>query len=81
MAAVNYYIGYKRGATAEGNVSVGTSSAGTAVDVEVRLQINNGSSNTGLTRLDARLQMEQIIRLMNSNSIQFPPAGTDLPAL
>ena len=83
MAAVNYYIGFKRGSSAsEGDtINVGTSSAGTAADVEVRVQINNGSNATGITRLDVNLLVEKFLRLMNSNSIQFPPVGTDLPAL
>jgi hypothetical protein len=80
---VNYYIGYKRGSSAaEGDtVDVGTTTGGTAVDVEVRIQIDNGTSTTGITRLDVRLLLEKIIRLMNSNSLQFPPVGTDLPKL
>jgi len=61
MAAVNYYLGLKRGAPMNvHNVAAGTSSAGTAADVEVRIQINDGSNATGITRLDAMKLLEII---------------------
>ena len=49
---VNYYIGIARG-NDQINVdqlTVGTATAGASVDIEVRIQINNG---TGLTNLNA----------------------------
>lgn len=59
MAAVNYYIGVKRGAPLSINsVTAGTSSAGTAVDVELRMQINDGANATGLRRKEALLALE-----------------------
>lgn len=82
MAAVNYYLGLKRGASAnEGNVIPGLSSGGTAADVEVRIQINDGSNATNITKLDVDLLLETIERYIASNGIQVPPAGTDLPPL
>ena len=59
MAAVNYYLGLKRGAPFNVNgVSAATTSAGTAADVEVRIQINDGSNATGITRLDVQKLLE-----------------------
>ena len=61
MAALNYYLGFQRGAN--GNpylVTAGTSPAGTSVDVEVNIQINNGTSATGITCLDVRKILDTI---------------------
>jgi hypothetical protein len=81
MAALNYYLGLKRGASNNpGNVVSGTTSGGTAADVEVRMQINNGSSGTGLTRKDVILLLEQIEEFIEQGGITGQ-AGANLPAL
>lgn len=77
---VNYYIGLKRGANSYADtVTVGTTTAGTAVDVEVRMQIDNGTGVTGLTRKD----VVKILDLLEKYVIQggFDFKGTNLPAL
>jgi len=59
MAAVNYYLGLKRGAPFNvHNVAAALTSAGTAADVEVRIQINDGATATGITRLDVMKLLE-----------------------
>ncbi len=81
MAAVNYYLGLKRGASNNpGNVVAGTSSGGTAADVEVRIQINNGSTATGITRRDTILLLEAIQDYIEQGGITGS-AGANLPAL
>jgi hypothetical protein len=80
MAALNYYIGIKRnGPLNVTGVSAGTSTAGTAVDVEVRLQINDGSNATGLTRLDAVKALEVLEAFIESGGNNHD--GANLPAL
>jgi hypothetical protein len=61
MAAVNYYLGLKRGAPFNvHNVAAALTSAGTAADVELRIQINDGATATGITRLDVQKLLEII---------------------
>lgn len=80
MAALNYYLGLQRGAANNPNLVVaGTASAGTAVDVEVRLQINNGSNATGLTKKDAVILMDVLEDFINSNGTNH--GGANLPAI
>ena len=80
MAALNYYLGLSRGSNNNiFNVTAGTSSAGTAVDVEVNIQINNGSNATGITSLDVVLLLNTIVDYLNSSGLNH--AGADLPAL
>jgi len=82
MAALNYYLGLKRGADNHlGNVVAGTSSSGTAVDVEVNIQINNGSNATGITRLDVNLLLRQILEYIDSGALNNGTLGADLPGL
>lgn len=79
MAAVNNYLGLLRGASNNiGNVVVGTASAGTATDVEVRIQINNGTNATGITTLDVELLLNTIRDYINSNGVTGN-AGAELP--
>lgn len=79
MAAVNYYIGVKRGAPLNANnVVAGTSSAGTAVDVELRMQINDGSNATGLIRKDVQNAIKVLEAFLesggnNHNGQNLPP--------
>lgn len=80
MAAVNYYLGVKRGAPLNvNNVVAGSATAGTAVDIEVRLQINDGSNATGLTRKDAQIALEIIEAFIESGGVNHN--GQNLPAL
>jgi hypothetical protein len=80
MAAVNYYLGLKRGAEFKKDLVVaGTTTSGTAVDVEVRLQINDGSNDTNLTRLDSVLILEIIEAFIEAGGLNA--AGANLPVL
>ena len=61
MAAVNYYLGLKRGASMNlDQVVAATTTSGTAVDVEVRIQINDGTNATNITILDTYKLLEII---------------------
>lgn len=78
MAAVNYYIGVKRGAPLSLNAVVaGTASAGTAVDVEVRMQINDGANATGLRRKEALIALEIIEAFIENGGANHD--GQNLP--
>lgn len=80
MAAVNYYAGLKRGGSNKVfDVVSGTSSAGTAVDIEVRMQINDGTNATGITSLDVELALAAIREYINSSGVNH--AGANLPPL
>lgn len=80
MAAVNYYLGVKRGAPLNvNNVVASAATAGTAVDVEVRLQINDGANATGLTRKDAMIAIEVLEAFIESGGNNH--SGSFLPAL
>lgn len=80
--AVNYYLGIPRGKTQNpGNVAIATSASGTASDVEVRIQIDNGTSTTGVTKEDVYLALEVIKQYMLSNGVPGGSTGTDLPKL
>lgn len=77
---VNYYLGLKRGAPFNVNsVVAGTTTSGSAVDVELRLQIDNGTNATGLTRKDALLVIEILESFIESGGINHN--GQNLPAL
>jgi len=78
MAAVNYYLGVKRGAALNVNqVTIGSATAGTAVDVEVRVQINDGSNATGINRFDVLKALEVIEAAIESGGNNH--AGASLP--
>jgi len=80
MAAVNYYVGAKRGSGLNPDLlTVGTSTGGTGVDVEVRMQINNGSTATGLTKLDVLNILCAIEKYIESNG--FANDGANIPAI
>ena len=82
---VNYYYGITRGAPLNPESVVAQSQAsggpaqGTAADVELRIQINNGSAATNITRQDVLLQLEAIIAFIIGNG--QAGAGANLPAL
>lgn len=80
MAAVNYYLGMKRGGGMKmADITAGTATVGTAVDVEVRIQINDGSNATNITRKDVILILEQIEAWIGDGGLNH--AGANLPAL
>ncbi len=80
MPAVNYYLGLKRGdSNNPGNVVAGTSTIGTAADVEVRIQIDNGTNTTGITRKDVAILLEMIERYVEQDGISGS-LGAFLPA-
>lgn len=79
MAALNYYIGVKRGAPLNvNNVVAGPASAGTAVDVEVRMQINDGVNATGLSKKETVIALEILEAFIEANGNNH--AGQNLPA-
>lgn len=78
MAAVNYYIGFKRGDGANPYAAViGTTTSGTAVDVELRIQINDGSTATGIKKIDV-IRLAENIKQVLADSVF---SGTNLPVL
>ncbi len=82
MAAVNYYLGLARGQSGNpGNVVAGVASNGAASDVELRIQINNGTNATGITKQDVSNLLDVLKDYMVSNYIPAGSPGADLPAL
>lgn len=80
MAALNYFAGVKRGGVNNVNqVSGGSATVGTAVDVEVRMQINDGATATGLTRKDVLIALDQIRAYIESGGNNH--SGANLPAI
>jgi hypothetical protein len=80
MAALNYYLGLKRGFDNNpDNVVAGTSSNGTASDIEINIQINNGSTATNITREDVIAAMVVFAAFINGNGAGGN--GANLPAL
>lgn len=78
--ALNYYLGLKIGdAFNVGAVTAGTTTTGTAADFELRLQINDGSNPTGMTRKDAALALCKFANYIESGGNNH--AGTFLPKL
>ncbi len=77
---VNFYLGLKRGAPFNVNsVVAATSTQGSAVDVEVRIQIDNGTSTTGITRKDTVLLLEIIEAFIESGGNNHD--GQNLPKI
>ena len=85
MAALEYYYALSRGQAFNPELVVVTSSAnagpaqGTAADVELRVQINNGSANTNITREEVLLLVENIKNFFLGNGAGG--AGANPPAL
>lgn len=80
MAAQNFYIGVKRGAKLSINeVLAGQATSGTAVDVELRMQINDGANPTGLLRKDVLLAIEILESFVENGGNNHD--GQNLPAL
>ncbi len=80
--AVNYYLGFARGKSNQpGNILTGIAPSGTAADVEVRMQIDNGTGLTGLTKDDVVMAMEMMKQYVLSNGVPGGAVGTNLPKL
>lgn len=85
MVALNYYYGLSRGQNANPENVVVTSSTnsgpaqGTAADVELRVQINNGATASNITREDVRLLLVTILEFFDGNGAGG--AGANLPGL
>ena len=68
MAALNYYLGLTRAALDNpGLVTNGTASAGTGADVEIRIQMNNGTINSGITKKDVHRMVCTILQYIDSS--------------
>lgn len=79
MAALNYYLGLKRADNLNPeSVQAGTATVGTAADIELRIQINDGSTATGITRGDVIVLMEILEAFILSGG--STGAGANLPA-
>ena len=85
MAANNYYLGIVQGVTnnidsvqATSSVNAGPG-AGTAADVEVRIQTDPGSGPNSITRKQVVECLTVIIEFINSQNPSN--AGANLPAL
>jgi len=50
-----------------------------AVDVELRMQIDNGTATTGLRKFDVNVLLDVIEDYLNSNGVAGGAPGTDLP--
>lgn len=76
---VNYYLSMKRG---DNNnpfaITSGTTTVGATADIELRMQIDNGTSTTGLRRLDVKKALETILAFVESGGLNH--AGANLPA-
>lgn len=78
--AVNYYLGIRRDQQHAGQVAVGTTTGGTNADIEVRIQIDNGTATTGMTKMDAVRLLEVIREYVAGNGVAGGLPGTDLPS-
>lgn len=76
--STNYYLGVQRGAAfIDGSITAGTSSNGGNSDIEIRMQIVNGATATGLTRQDVILALDQFKNFISEGGING--AGANLP--
>lgn len=76
---VNYYLSIVRGKYALAGVTSATVTQGTSADIELRMQIDNGSSTTGLTREDVVAALRTMESYLLSNGIPGGSPGTNLP--
>ena len=80
MPAANFYLGVKRGDPLNiGVVNAGTTTFGTAADVEIRIQTNDGSNPTGITREDVINALCKLEAYIAGGGLNH--AGTYLPVL
>jgi hypothetical protein len=79
--ALNYYIGNTRGQSFQPyNQTIGVATAGTSADIELRIQANNGSNNTGVTKEDVIKGMRLIEAYLNGSGLTGF-VGVDTPPL
>lgn len=80
MAQLDYYIGAQRGAMSlkDNALTTGTAATGTGVDFELKIQITNNVTATGVTRKDVLLFLELLEKWVNSGGLNH--AGANLPA-
>lgn len=78
--AVNYYLGLRRDQQHQGAVAVGTTTGGTNADVEVRIQIDNGTTTTGMTKMDTVRLLRLIEQYIESNGVPGGLPGSSLPS-
>lgn len=76
---VNYYLAIPRGKYALANVTSAAVSQATSADIELRMQIDNGTGLTGLTREDVVAAMRTMESYLLSNGIPGGSPGTNLP--
>jgi hypothetical protein len=78
MAALDYYLGASRGSDLK-RISFyqGTTSDGASVDVELRMQMNNGTVATNLTRKDVIIILTAMIAFLQDGGVN--KSGTNLP--
>ena len=78
--ALNYYYGIARGQVdGVGDlVVVGTSSGGTAADVELRVQMNDGTNPRSLALIDVLNLLKTIEHYLENLGLESLP-GTDIP--
>ena len=78
--ALNYYYGIARGQVdGVGDlVVVGTSSNGTASDVELRVQMNDGTNPRSLALIDVLNLLKTIEHYLENLGLESLP-GTDIP--
>jgi hypothetical protein len=73
MAALNYYLGLKRGDdTNPDNTVAGVASNGTGSDVELRIQIDPGTGATGITKEDVIALQSRCSRKPSSGNRESP---------
>lgn len=79
---VNYYLYVARGKSNNpGNVTASTSTGGANGDVELRMQIDNGTTTTKLTKLEVLTKLKLFEQYIASNWPVASGQGTNLPAL
>lgn len=80
MAITNVYLSMVRGKFNLAGVTAGAVSQNTSADIELRMQTNNGSNATGLTRDDVIQAIRTMEQYFLSNGIPGGAPGTNLPA-
>ena len=78
--AINLYLSMVRGKINLANVTANAVTQATSADIELRMQTNNGSNATGLTRDDVIQSLRTMEQWLLSNGIPGGSAGTNLPA-
>jgi hypothetical protein len=80
MTQTNLYLGTQRGSDEkDSTITLGTSPAGTSVDVELNIQTVNGATPTGILKKDVVLLTEKLLRFIESGGLNH--AGAGIPVL